>query len=69
MMAHWRDLYGEAVHVVDYEQLVREPAAVARAIREHCGIEGGGTVPGPAFESHEIGRWRRYQRHLAPLRG
>lgn len=38
MMAHWRDVMPDRLFDIDYDDLVREPAAQARNIAAHCGF-------------------------------
>lgn len=39
LMAHWRALYGERIHVVQYEELVRNPETSAAGLYRHCGLD------------------------------
>ncbi|MBS0446077.1 MAG: sulfotransferase [Proteobacteria bacterium] len=38
LMAHWKAIYGEQIHDVDYDPLVADPAPVARRLLDHCGL-------------------------------
>ena len=38
LMAHWRTLFGEAVHTLDYDSLVAEPRTALAALLAHCGL-------------------------------
>ena len=39
LMAHWKSLYGEDIHDVDYDRLVREPRPVVAELLEFCGLD------------------------------
>lgn len=39
LMRHWREIIGEEFITVEYEHLVATPAAEARRIFEHCGLD------------------------------
>jgi hypothetical protein len=39
LMAHWKALYGEDIHDVDYDELVRDPRPVVERLLEFCGLE------------------------------
>lgn len=39
LIGHWQDLYGDEVHMVDYEQLVMDPVPVTRALFAYCGLQ------------------------------
>jgi hypothetical protein len=84
LIDHWLGSFGDSVHEVVYEDLVRSPAEVGKAIADHCGVPwtaraidiernaavsltaSAAQVRRPIYGSSS-GRWRRYQRHLAPL--
>ena len=38
LRTHWRTLFGEAIHEVGYEDLVREPQVVGAALARYCGL-------------------------------
>ncbi len=38
LMAHWISLFGDVVHEVPYEELVREPQRVGAALAQHCDL-------------------------------
>ena len=38
LMHHWRGVFGESLHEVVYEDLVREPAMVAERVARYCGL-------------------------------
>jgi len=38
LMAHWKSLYGEDIHDVDYDRLVVQPRPVIEAALAHCGL-------------------------------
>jgi tetratricopeptide (TPR) repeat protein len=84
LIEHWLGSFGDSVHEVVYEDLVRAPAEVGKAIADHCGVPwtaqavdieknaavsltaSAAQVRRPIYGSSS-GRWRRYQRQLAPL--
>ncbi|HEY6619641.1 MAG TPA: sulfotransferase [Steroidobacteraceae bacterium] len=39
LVAHWRDSFGEAMHEVDYEELVKFPASVGAGVARYCGLD------------------------------
>ena len=39
LMRKWIGLFGERIHVVDYETLVQEPEAQVRSLLEYCGLD------------------------------
>jgi tetratricopeptide (TPR) repeat protein len=39
LMAHWRDAFGEAIHEVQYEDLVSDPVRVGASVAQFCGLE------------------------------
>ena len=58
LMAHWKSLYGDDIHEVDYDTLVASPRPVVEALLRHCGLpwseqcllfhESGGVVSTPS---------------------
>ena len=42
LRAHWSRLFGDAIHEVVYEDLVREPQRVGAALARFCGLEWRG---------------------------
>ena len=58
LMAHWKGLYGDDIHDVDYDALVSNPRPVIEALLAHCGLpwsdrcelfhEAGGVVSTPS---------------------
>lgn len=68
LMDHWLRLHGERILRVRYEELVAEPAATAKRLFAHCGLAPDPALGQPRLFTHEVGRWRHYERHLAPLR-
>jgi tetratricopeptide (TPR) repeat protein len=49
LVAHWRDSFGEAIHEIEYEELVKMPASVGARVAEHCGL----TWTDEAIEVHK----------------
>jgi tetratricopeptide (TPR) repeat protein len=39
LIAHWRGAFGEAIHEVHYEELVRDPGRIGEALARACGLE------------------------------
>jgi tetratricopeptide (TPR) repeat protein len=39
LVNHWRAVFGDRLHEIVYEDLVREPNRVGRAIATHCGLQ------------------------------
>jgi hypothetical protein len=38
LMNHWRSVFGDALHEIVYEDLVREPRLLGAAMARHCGL-------------------------------
>lgn len=64
---HWRELFGERIFHVGYEDLVRAPAAYAAALLDFCGLEIEGELDVSHVYDRDIGRWRNYETHLGEL--
>ncbi len=39
LMAHWSTLYGDTLHFVSYEELVKQPHVVGAAAARYCGLQ------------------------------
>jgi tetratricopeptide (TPR) repeat protein len=39
LVAHWRDSCGEAMHEVEYEELVKSPQSVGAGVARYCGLD------------------------------
>ncbi|WP_428161187.1 sulfotransferase, partial [Desulfobacter sp.] len=39
LMAHWKAIFGDSIHVVDYEQLVAEPESVIKSMLDYLGLQ------------------------------
>jgi tetratricopeptide (TPR) repeat protein len=73
LMAHWRKALDLALFEINYEDLVREPLTCGRALVEFCGFKWD-----PRYlefyrgerlaAAGAVGRWRRYDEFLQPLR-
>jgi hypothetical protein len=69
LMAHWRTLYGNDIHEVDYDRLVADPQAELTQVLRFIGLEWdeacraglAGLVP------RYSGRWRNYRDDLGEL--
>ncbi len=68
LLDHWQRLYGNHIHSVRYEELVRDPLGVAAGLYAHCGLDYDPAAIEADFTTDEIGHWRHYERHLGPLR-
>jgi len=79
IMDHWRAVLPGQLCEVKYEDLIADPIRESRRIYEFCGLgwdvafaglnETSGAEQFPiTLRRDEIGRWRRYERHLEPLR-
>jgi tetratricopeptide (TPR) repeat protein len=68
IMTHWLKLYGDRIHPVRYETMVRKPDEVVPGIFEFCGLEYDPGAIEIDVNTDEIGRWKNYDAHLAPLR-
>jgi tetratricopeptide (TPR) repeat protein len=85
LIDHWRDVCGDAVHWLRYEDLVQEQEAESRRLIDYCGLDwepeclefhrnrsavmtaSSAQVRRPVYRE-AMGRWRRYEKQLAPLR-
>jgi len=67
LMAHWIAFYGERILVVRYEELVRNPETTALRLYRHCGLDFDPAALRHAFTIDQIGHWKHYEPHLAPL--
>lgn len=62
LMAHWREAMPEALHEVDYAELVNDTGAVARRLLAHCGLPweeglldaGSNTAPVATLSSAQV---------------
>lgn len=84
LMAHWRAVLPLPLHELDYEDLVRDVEPASRALVASAGLEWderclarsskGAVLTASAWrvrapiDTRSIGRWRHYERELAPLR-
>lgn len=39
LMAHWKSLYGDSIHDVDYDALVVDPRPAIQGLLDHCGLQ------------------------------
>lgn len=81
LMAHWRAVLPVRLLDVDYEAVVAQPESEARRIVEFCGLEWDArclarpylsaplqsTEHSGAISARYVGRWRHYEKFLAPL--
>lgn len=85
VMAHWKQLYPDDIHDVDYDALVRAPQEVLESALAFLGLDWdpaclefhrlGNTVKTASYWQvrqplyrDASGRWKRYEKHLGPLR-
>jgi tetratricopeptide (TPR) repeat protein len=71
LMAHWQSVLPVPIFDLQYEDLVTEPERTSRALVEFTGLawdERCLRTGELARVQGSIGRWRRYEKHLAPLR-
>jgi tetratricopeptide (TPR) repeat protein len=66
MMAHWTRLHDDRILDVAYEDLVRDTARQAARISAFTGLPPSTAVAGGLTET-EVGHWKHYSAHLAPL--
>lgn len=52
LMAHWTDLFGRDIHIIDYEELVENPEPVVQALLQYLGLEWEDRV----MEFHSLDR-------------
>ncbi len=83
LMEHWRAVLPEPVFEVRYEDLVSDPVRTSRDLFSFCGLDpdvayrddlendrarqDANPFPIP-LHTEEVGRWRRYERHLEPVK-
>lgn len=77
LMAHWRTVLPQPVHEVAYEDLAAAPDRVLPRLVDVVGLSwdescAAATADGSpiraALARDPVGRWRRYEKHLGPLR-
>ncbi|MGN6112494.1 MAG: tetratricopeptide repeat-containing sulfotransferase family protein [Luteimonas sp.] len=75
LMAHWRSQFPERVLDVRQDELLADPAAVLDEVLRFCGLdasvapqlaEGAASLVGEGRAAPQ--RWKRYEKHLAPLK-
>jgi hypothetical protein len=73
-MAHWRSQFPERVLDVRQDELLADPAAVLDEVLRFCGLDVA-VAPSLAEGAALVGegraapqRWKRYEKHLAPLK-
>jgi LPS sulfotransferase NodH len=82
LITHWQDRYPDAIRIIDYEQLVRDPDSNAAAISHWLGLPDGEPTQGgsahairtaSAWQARQpvytraVGRWKDYLPYLAEL--
>ena len=68
LRAHWQRLFPERILTPDYEDMMRDAAAMAARLAAHCGLEADPAARLPELNEDEIGMWKCYEAHIAPLR-
>ena len=74
LMAHWRALLPSPTHDIAYEDLAADPERVLRRLIDVVGLPWDdrclAAVPPvhAALARDPVGRWRRFEKHIAPLR-
>ena len=77
LMDHWRGLLPLAIHEVAYEDLAAAPDRILRQLLEFIGLPwdercAAATADGSPFRAilgrDPVGRWRRYEKNIGPLR-
>ena len=68
IMDFWVERFGDRIYRLHYEELVRNPTEMARALFDFCGLDGDPDTVVDDFTTDDIGHWRNYEAHLAPLR-
>ena len=68
IMEFWVDRFGDRIFRLRYEELVRNPTETAHALFDFCGLDGDPDTVVSDFTTDDIGHWRNYEVHLAPLR-
>jgi tetratricopeptide (TPR) repeat protein len=75
LMAHWRSQFPERVLDVRQDELLADPAAALEEVLRFCGLdasaapqlaEGAAALVGEGRAAPQ--RWKRYEKHLAPLK-
>ena len=70
LIEHWRNLLPDFIHVVQFEELVRDPQTQINAVLDFCGLPGEeacletASLPDP---DAVIGIWEHYREPLRPL--
>lgn len=77
LMAHWRALLPSPIHDVPYEDLSADPERVLRRLIDAIGLPwddrclsavADGSPARAALARDPVGRWRRFEKHIGPLR-
>ena len=74
LMAHWRALLPSPTHDIVYEDLAAEPERVLRRLVDTIGLPWDdrclAAIPPvqAALARDPVGRWRRFEKHIEPLR-
>jgi tetratricopeptide (TPR) repeat protein len=77
LMAHWRALLPSPTHDIAYEDLAADPEAVLRRLVDAIGLPwddrclaaaAAGSPARAALARDPVGRWRRFEKHIGPLR-
>lgn len=66
MMIHWRKKYNDALHSIQYEDLVQKTDDTLKSVCEFLSIQQHDLKP-VALNTDHIGRWKPYREHLLDL--
>jgi tetratricopeptide (TPR) repeat protein len=77
LMAHWRALLPSPTHDIAYEDLATDPERILRRLVDAIGLPwddrclsavADSSPARAALARDPVGRWRRFEKHIAPLR-
>ena len=67
MMDHWLTIFGDDIHCLDYEELVKNPEEALQKTARFCGLNDPLPKPVINLNDGEVGAWKNYERQMAPL--
>jgi LPS sulfotransferase NodH len=77
LMGHWRALLPSPIHDIAYEDIAAEPERVLRRLIDAIGLPwddrclaatAEGSPARAALARDPVDRWRRFEKHIGPLR-
>ena len=68
IMTFWAERFGDRIFRLRYEEMVRNPGKMARALFDFCGLDSDPDTVVANFTTSDIGHWRNYEPYLTPLR-